>query len=76
MNTSRARSCQNKRRHPTYAGAAVALRLTSNIHGDPTLRVYRCTHCGGFHIGHPGKAAQRRLRFTRMVRLIEYAVSH
>lgn len=73
MNRSAARQCQGKVRHASYAGAAIAARESGLTHGDLTLVAYPCKHCGGFHVGHPKRSAQKRLRFNRLLQLIARA---
>lgn len=50
---SRARECGTKQRHATRAEAkahrAALVRSGSPVSG---LSIYRCPHCGAFHVGH------------------------
>lgn len=73
MNRQAARSCQGKVRHATERGARIAMAITGRIHADMGLVFYRCPNCHGWHVGHATKGEQRRLRFNRLVKLIEKA---
>lgn len=52
----RRRECEGKARHTERGHAMIALRRLHQMHGHQgQLHVYRCPHCGGFHVGHrPG----------------------
>lgn len=73
MNTSEARQCHGKARHRSRSGADKAIAVHGRIHGDLTLEAYRCGHCGFWHVGHPPKRQQKRLRFSRLLALIARA---
>lgn len=74
MNPTRARSCQGKVRHRSRGGAERAIASLGRKDGDLALQAYPCGHCGGWHVGHPSKAADRqKLRYTRLLALIERA---
>lgn len=74
MNTSQQRMCGKKRRHASFPNAIRALAETGKQHGDLSLVAYRCDHCGFFHVGHPPRAEQKRLKYTRLLDLIDKAV--
>lgn len=43
--------CADKKRYSTYDGAvAVAVVRTEAWNGPDALRIYRCPHCGGYHL--------------------------
>lgn len=71
--TPHSKSCRGKRRHRTAGHARIALRLTIQATGDGGLVIYPCNACGGWHVGHPPKCEQRRLRYTRLINLIDKA---
>jgi hypothetical protein len=49
----RRRSCKRKRRHTTRAQAEEQLRsLERNRYTGGYMHVYKCWHCGCWHIGH------------------------
>ena len=50
-------SCAKKRRYVTYEQARAVVRHREEAGGEP-LFIYRCEHCGGWHITH--QADQRR----------------
>jgi hypothetical protein len=43
--------CGRKVRHETKATARTQIEEV----GDPSLEVYRCQYCAGYHVGHPGR---------------------
>lgn len=51
---TKGRACEGKRRYNTPAAAEVSRRsLIRNQGAAPQgLRVYRCRHCSGYHVGH------------------------
>lgn len=53
----RRKQCEGKARHTTAAGAFIAIRKLHQKHGHRgQMGVYRCPHCGKYHIGHqPGR---------------------
>ena len=63
-------SCAKKRRYVTYDQARAVVRHREREGGEP-LFIYRCEHCGGWHITHQadqqrygreaGRAAEERL---------------
>jgi hypothetical protein len=66
----RRHACEGKRRFATaesaYANCRVCNRRPVNK-GDP-MNVYRCSFCGGYHLGHPGmrgKPKRNRSNFDR-----------
>lgn len=74
MNRSKARSCEGKVRHRSVHAARAALRESIRAYEDTTLIYYGpCAHCGGFHVGHPPKSEQKRLKFERLIKAIERA---
>lgn len=74
MNRTAHRSCHGKVRHRSERDARKALAGTIRETGDCALVYYACPHCRGWHVGHPPKAEQKRLRFTRLLSLIDRAV--
>lgn len=48
----RRKRCLRKIAHPTHQAALAALFHTGRAAGRPQLEVYRCPHCGLFHVGH------------------------
>lgn len=61
MPRRRSRSCARKVRHETRADADSA--LSSLIRRGATAydrHVYKCSHCGGFHVGHRVGGGRRR----------------
>lgn len=55
-------ACARKRRHASIVGAFAELKRCS----DPTVTPYRCSVCGGWHIGHAwGAAAKAAFRGER-----------
>lgn len=67
------RSCRGKVRHATFDAALTAVRRSGETFGDAGLIAYQCTHCDGFHVGHAPPAERRRLRFQRLLKLIDRA---
>lgn len=59
---TKARECGTKFRHDSKAGAdAQAASLHRNRAATPaTAHVYRCPHCGGWHVGHRKQRGRRR----------------
>lgn len=56
---TKTRSCTGKRRHPTKGAAQAALRTYIEQGASPgSMHVYRCRHCGGYHVGHLGRRAR------------------
>jgi hypothetical protein len=55
----KARSCDGKRRHDSYAAARVAVIRLARQNHDETIHAYKCVHCGGWHVGHRRAAWQR-----------------
>lgn len=63
-------ACAKKRRYVTYEQARAVVRHREEAGGEP-LFIYRCEHCGGWHITHQadqqrygrtaGRAAEERL---------------
>lgn len=47
----RRKSCDGKRRYDTMVAAQVTARRATE-RTQSKLNAYRCTNCGGFHIGH------------------------
>lgn len=64
-----ARYCHTAGGSPKVTHATVArARRSAEEFGDPTLSVYRCPTCGGWHIGHeriPRRTARRLARRKR-----------
>jgi hypothetical protein len=51
MNTSRARSCDGKKRYYSIAHAERAAQDLEHKQKAP-FSAYRCVHCPYFHVGH------------------------
>lgn len=71
---NKASSCRRKVRHATEQAAWHALRRTQKNTGELALTVYRCQHCGGWHVGRARRPVRRKLRATRLVSLIDKAM--
>jgi hypothetical protein len=56
-------ACEGKVRHASKREAVAHVRRKIRLGAlASTLRVYRCDHCGGYHVGHyrPGKRPTTR----------------
>lgn len=63
MSTDKRRSCKHKRAHKTREEANAALAsVIRNRHASPYyMHVYKCRHCGAWHVGHKlGYGGRRR----------------
>lgn len=62
MTRTPARGCQGKQRHDTKDQARTHLeRLIRNGAARQRLEVYKCKHCGAYHVGHRlGSNGRRR----------------
>ncbi|MFV0678969.1 hypothetical protein [Ottowia sp.] len=50
----RRNQCGRKARHPSEAGAKVAIAKLRRAYGGAIgyLNAYKCPHCGAWHVGH------------------------
>lgn len=57
MITTKGRGCAGKRRHGTARAAEGHMRELVDRRGasPDRLNVYRCKHCGTWHVGHLGR---------------------
>lgn len=62
MSTRKRRSCRHKHAHPTRQDAHAALASLIARGASPYyMHVYKCRHCGGWHVGHRlGYGGRRR----------------
>lgn len=62
MTRTPARGCQRKKAHETKDQARAHLeRLIRNGAARTALEIYRCKHCGSYHVGHRlGSGGRRR----------------
>lgn len=61
--TGRRRSCRRKQKHDTREAAEQQLTsLIKNRYASPAyMHVYKCRHCGKYHVGHRlGTGGRRR----------------
>lgn len=49
---ARRHECGSKARHPSERGAWYALSLIRDRGPNGRMGVYRCPHCGFWHVGH------------------------
>lgn len=66
-------SCKGKARHRDFRTAKVALARSIEQYGDQTLVCYPCWACDGWHVGHPPRNVQKRLKYDRLLKLIDRA---
>lgn len=76
MHDDEAHACTGKVPHRTMWAAQTAVKQMGRIHGDLTLVAYGCRYCGRFHTGHPEKSKQKKIRYQRLLKLIDYAIAH
>lgn len=43
------KACESKNRYSSYSEAA-ATKADCEAHGSPTLHIYRCPYCNGWHL--------------------------
>ena len=62
MTTRRRRSCDRKERHQTRQSAEEQLNALIRKRGASPyyMHVYKCRHCGAYHVGHRIGAGKRR----------------
>jgi hypothetical protein len=61
VTSTRGRSCDGKKAHPTREAALDHFyRLVRAGAAPAGLSVYRCRFCGSYHVGHAAKVPQRK----------------
>lgn len=52
----RRRTCGHKIRHTTVEAARVHIGQLHHAKGYCPMNAYRCSFCGGWHVGHRGRS--------------------